>query len=190
MGINFSAWNTDDSYTESVVGLTSSEESGFNIDLNFNFSDYANLYVFVTDESIKAKMAGADGEFATPWTSNTEDSITTWGVGLSGKFKDKWTYGVDYVSSDSDGEIVTNGGNGEAPFPVLTTELENLRLFLDYDLSDHWGLGAELYNEKYDTADWLVDGVGPYTIDGVLTMGEESPDYDVNVIRVLATYRF
>lgn len=190
MGISFSAWSTDDDYSESVVGLTSSEETAVSIDFNYALGEYGQLYAFFTDETIKSAMAGADGAGATPWTSNSEDSITTWGFGVSGRIAEKWQYGVDYVSSDSDGEIVTNDGNAEAPFPVLTTELENIRLYVDYEMSEHWGFGLEAFNESYDSADWLVDGIGPYTIDGVLTMGEESPDYDVNVIRVLATYRF
>jgi hypothetical protein len=35
-----------------------------------------------------------------------------------------------------------------------------------------------------------VDGLGPLDINGILTMGELSPDYDVNVISLFATLRF
>lgn len=190
MGISFSAWGTDDDYTKSVIGLTGSEETGFNIDFNYLLGESGQVYAFFTDETIKSEISGAEGPNATPWNSNTEDGIQTWGIGLTGRVGSKWQYGFDYVSSKSDGEIVTNDGNAEAPFPVLTTDLRNIRLHVDYEMNERWGIGMEAYNEKYDTADWLVDGIGPYTIDGVLTMGEESPDYNVNVVRLLATYRF
>lgn len=189
MGLSFSWYETEDSYTESIIGLTNSEESAMSIDFNYLFGKDTNLYAFYVDETIEAALAGANGVGATPWTSDTKDSIETWGLGLSGSFKEKWTYGLDYVSSDSDGEIMTVNGDADTPFPVLTTSLQNIRLYAEYQLNDRWGIGLEAYNEEYKTADWLVDGVGPYSIDGVLTLGDESPDYDVNVIRIMATYR-
>ena len=189
MGINFSLYSTEDDYTESVIGLTEGEETAMSIDFNYLFSNGMNLYAFFTDETIKAVMSGADGEGATPWTSNTEDDIVSWGAGLTGKFNEKASYGLDYLSSAADGEIITSNGSVPTPFPVLTTELSNIRLYVDFELSERWGMGVEAYKERYKTADWMVDGVGPYSIEGVLTMGEHSPDYSVSVIRVLATYR-
>ena len=189
MGINFSLYSTEDDYTESVVGLTAGEETAVSIDFNYLFSNGMNVYAFFTDETIKSEMSGADGDGATPWNSNTEDDIVSWGTGLTGEFNDKARYGLDYISSESEGDITTAAGNMPVPFPVLTTKLTNIRLYVDFDLSDRWGLGVEAYKERYKTADWMVDGVGPYSIPGVLTMGEESPDYSTSVIRVLATYR-
>jgi MtrB/PioB family decaheme-associated outer membrane protein len=189
MGINLSLYSTKDDYSESVVGLTAGEETALSIDLNYLFSNGMNVYAFFTDETITSEMSGADGDGATPWNSNTEDDIISWGAGLTGKFNDKARYGLDYVSSMADGDITTAAGNMPVPFPVLTTELTNIRLYVDFDLSDRWGLGVEAYKERYKTADWMVDGVGPYSIPGVLTMGEESPDYNTSVVRVLATYR-
>jgi MtrB/PioB family decaheme-associated outer membrane protein len=189
MSISFTAYGTDDDYTESLIGLQESEESSVSLDFNYLFANDTNIYAFYTDETIKAVMAGAGSETADPWSSNTDDNIVSWGAGITGRINEKWTYGFDYVSSDSDGEILTNDGNAEAPFPVLTTEMRNIRLYVDWDINERWGLGFEAYNETYDTADWMVDGVGPYSIDGMLTMGEVSPDYDVNVFRITATYR-
>ena len=190
VGVSFSVWSTDDSYDQSVIGLNDSEEKAISFDFNYLFDSGSSIYAFFTQETIEARMSAANGDGATPWNGFTEDEILSWGFGFSGQFKEKWTWGFDYVYSDSEGDIqVIDGGSG-TPFPTLTTELENIRLYVDYDVNDHWGIGLELYNESYDTSDWLVDGVDPYTIEGIFTMGEESPDYDVNVFRVLARYRF
>ena len=189
MGIAFSYYSTDDSYTESVVGLTGAEETAVSIDFNYQFGNGTNVYAFFTDENYQARIAGANGAGATPWNSDTEDQITSWGIGVSGKFGEKWGYGFDWISSDSEGDILTKlDGVGE-PFPTLTTELDNIRLYVDYDINERWAITLEAYNEQYDSTDWTVDGVGPLTVDGLLTMGEVSPDYDVNVVRVLATWR-
>ena len=189
LGITLSYYTTDDEYGESVLGLQDSEERSFNIDANYALSKETTLYAFFSDETIDARMAGAEDFDAAPWVARTEDSIQTWGVGISGRFTDRLTYGFDYLWSDSDGNIRTDSGAGEAPFPVLTTELRNTRFYLDFQVNDRWSLGLDAYNEKYDTADWYVDGIGPTDINGVLSLGETSPDYSVNVIRVLASFR-
>ena len=135
-------------------------------------------------------MSGANGAAALPWDAFTEDEILTWGLGISGRINEKWNYGFDYVSSDADGDILTDSGAGEAPFPVLTTSLRNARIYVKYAVSERWGLGLDAYREEYDSHDWYVDGLGPLDINGILTMGELSPDYDVNVISLFATLRF
>jgi len=48
----------------------------------------------------------------------------------------------------------------------------------------------DAYREEYDSSDWYVDGFGPLDVNRLLTMGELSPDHDVNVIRLLANLRF
>ena len=93
------------------------------------------------------------------------------------------------MSSDADGNILTDSGAGEGPFPVLTTELQNARVYLNYMINDRWGLGLDAYHEEYDTSDWYVDGIGPTDVTGLLSLGETSPDYSVNVIRLMATFR-
>ena len=190
VGVSFSIWSTDDSYDQSVIGLNDSQEKAISFDFNYMFDSGANLYAFFTDETIEARMSGADGVGATPWNGRTEDEIQSWGFGITGRFKEKWSWSFDYLDSESEGNILVTDAGAGSPFPTLTTELKNIRLFVDYEVNEHWAVGMEAYKEQYDTSDWMVDGIGPYTIDGVFTMGEESPDYDVNVFRVLASYRF
>ena len=86
------------------------------------------------------------------------------------------------------GEAATRAG--EAPFPVLYTSLRNTRLYLQYQVSDRWGWGLDAYREEYRSTDWLIDGLGPDGIEDILTLGGNSPDYDVEVVRLLATYKF
>jgi MtrB/PioB family decaheme-associated outer membrane protein len=188
--IALSFYTTEDDYDKSVIGLTESEETSVNLDINYVINKHTNVYGFVTRDNIDSEMSGADGVGAIPWDAFTEDEILTWGLGISGRINDKFSYGFDYVSSEADGKILTDSGAGEAPFPVLKTELRNARVYLDYQLNDRWGLGLDAYREEYDSADWYVDGLGPLDINGMLTMGELSPDYDVYVVRLLASLKF
>jgi MtrB/PioB family decaheme-associated outer membrane protein len=190
LGINLSYFTTEDDYEASEIGLRSGEEESFSLDLNYAFNKTTNLYVFFTEDEIESEMSAAEEFDAVPWDAFTEDEVQTWGLGLSGQFTEKLSYGFDYVSSESEGEILTDSGLGEEPFPVLETDLTNTRVYLSYQFNDKWSLGLDAYREEYETSDWLIDGLGPYDIRAVMTMGETSPDYEVNVYRLLTTYRF
>ena len=189
LSVTLSYYTTDDEYGASVLGLQDSEEQSFNLDASYALGEETTLYAFYADQTIDARMAGAESNTAAPWTARTEDAFETWGVGVSGRISDRLTYGVDYMSSDSKGDILTDSGAGEAPFPTLTTDLRYTRIYLDFMVNERWSLGLDAYNEKYDTADWYIDGIGPTDISGILNLGETSPDYSVNVIRVLARFR-
>ena len=189
-GISLSFYTTEDDYDASQIGLTGSKEQSYSADFNFALNEKTNFYAFVNKDEIESTMSAADGAGATPWNASTEDTIKTWGVGISGRANDKVSFGLDYVSSDSDGEIMTDISSGHSPFPVLTTELTNTRIYVDYQLNERWTLGLNAYQEEYVTADWFIDSIGPGSISSVLTMGETSPDYDVNVVSLLATLRF
>ena len=43
--------------------------------------------------------------------------------------------------------------------------------------------------ERFETADWALDGVQPDTIPVVLTMGADAYDYDVWVVGIGVRYR-
>jgi MtrB/PioB family decaheme-associated outer membrane protein len=190
LGVNLSYYITDDDYDQSVIGLTKAKETSINIDINYAISKAAVVYGFYTRDKIKSELSGTPSTNVDPWNGFTDDKINTWGIGINGQFRKKWTYGFDYVSSKSNGDILVDSGAGEAPFPVLTTKLTNLRGYLKYKMNDRWGLGFDAYREEYDTADWFVDGYGPQDISGLLTLGDESPDYDVWVMRLMATLTF
>jgi MtrB/PioB family decaheme-associated outer membrane protein len=190
LGINLSYFSTEDDYHDSVIGLTSSEQTTYNIDVSYAAGDRGSIHAFVSRDEIDSGINGKEELTSLTWNARTEDSITTWGIGFSGKAGDKVTYGADYVESGSDGEILTLRDSDAPPFPVLKTDLRNARVYLRYAASDHWLLGFEAMQEEYDTEDWALDGIGPDGILTVLTMGEVSPDYQVQVYRARATYRF
>jgi MtrB/PioB family decaheme-associated outer membrane protein len=187
MSLTLSYYATDDSYNESVLGLRESEESSLNLDFTYLLGKETSIYAFYSDETIDAELSGQVDDGTDPWHADTGDDIQTWGVGINGRFKERFSYGFDYVSSESDGNILTDSGAGEGPFPVLATELQNARVYLNFKVSERWGLGIDAYHEKYDTKDWYLDGIGPTDITGVLTLGEISPNYSANVVRLLAT---
>ena len=103
---------------------------------------------------------------------------------------DRLEIGVDLTQSRSRGEIDMNTVLGKQSFPDLTTDLTSLRLYANYLLRENLKLRFGFIHEEYDTSDWQVDGVEPDTIGNVLSMGEESPNYSVNVFTAAVSYRF
>ncbi len=190
LGINLSYYNTDDDYKNSVVGLTQGKESNASLDLNYAFSKSATVYAFVSKDRIKSQIAGSPNVSTGVWKAFTDDEILTWGLGISGRINDKTSYGLDYVYSDADGNIRTETAADEPPFPVLKSKLRNLRVYVNHKINDRWGLGLNAFQEKYDSADWYVDGFGPLDVNGLLTLGQVSPNYDTWVLSMFATLNF
>jgi hypothetical protein len=135
-------------------------------------------------------MSSISGRTGLAWNAMTDDSTTTVGVGLNGRISRNLSFGFDWVSSDATGRMRTERGQGEAPFPLLRSDLQNARLHFSYQLSDRWSAKFYAEREKYDSTDWALDDLGPDGLLAVLTLGAVSPDYRVTVIRIQASYRF
>lgn len=189
-GINLSYFSAQADYTESVLGLQESEEDSITVNLNYAFGSKGNMYAFLTRDNIDADLLNASSESAVPWRAMTSDEITTIGFGLSGQINKKISLGLDYVFSDSSGDISVLTGNEDTPFSPLRTNLANARLHFDHEISEHWGYKLYAEYESYESEDWAIDGLGVDGIGSVLTMGEDSPNYRVWYFRVQASYRF
>ena len=102
----------------------------------------------------------------------------------------KLIVGADYVLSRSTGKISVETGAPGADFPDLKADLDTLKLYADYRLKDNLTLHVAYWYERYDSKDWMLDGVDPDTISGLLGFGELTPRYDVHVVMISTRYRF
>jgi len=190
LSINLAYFTTEDDYENSVIGLQESEEQSFSVDISWSFNPDVSVYGYANREDIDSSMSGAADLGSDFWHATTQDRFNTAGLGIQARVSKKVMIGFDYVFSDSQGIVFTDSGQGEDPFPALETELRNARVHISYRVSDRWGWKLLAEHESYESEDWYVDGLGPDGISRILTMGLLSPDYDVLVLRMLATYRF
>ncbi len=190
LGISLSYFSADDEYSNSVVGLQKSEAQTLSLDLNYAINSSMSLHAFLNQEEIDSELSSISGDSGVAWNATTDDSITTVGFGFSGKISEKVSLGFDWVSSDANGKVLTESGQGEDPFPTLRSDLRNARVHVSYALSDQWGMKLYAEHEKYKSEDWYVDELGPDGMSAVLTLGAVSPDYSVTVLRLLASYKF
>ena len=182
---------SDDKYTDSSIGLTSAKDSNLNGDVTVVITEVTNLHFFANRQEIKSKQAGSQIFAAPDWIGDTKDTINSFGLGVKhAAIKDKLDIGADYSVTRSRSQIGVNTGAGNPDFPQLTANLDSLKLYATYRLKDNMSLLAGYWMERYDSKDWMLDGVAPATIPNMLTMGLQAPQYHVNVVRLSLRYKF
>ena len=190
VGINLNYFYAKSDYDKSVIGLQKSTDQSFTINFNYAIGSRVNFYAFATRDDIDATILNTTGGSSAPWDGNTRDNMTTIGLGLSSVIDEKSSVGFDFVSSDSDGKISVQTAADEEPFAPLKTNLTNAKLHYDREINEHWGYKLYVEFEKYRASDWAIDGLGVDGINSVLTMGQQTPKYNIWYLRVQASYRF
>ncbi len=177
-------------YDKTEIGLLNSLEWSANVDASVQVSKKTNVHFFLNHQQISSDQAGSQAFPVNPnpnWSANEDDTFNTGGVGVKHKFeKRKIDFGADYVLAASTGEITVSG----QPFPDLTTTLNSLKVYANYNFKKHLTLQGSIWWEKYDSEDFQLDGVGPSTISNVLTLGETSPSYDLYFLSLSVRYKF
>ena len=183
-------WSKDE-YSDSPIGLNSGRDFNLNGDIAVALAPQTSLHFFANHQEIDSKQFGSQA-FSTPdWSGQNKDKIDLVGVGVKhAAIKDKLDIGADYTVMRSKSEITVDTGVSGPPFPNLTTSLNSLKLYANYHLKDNVSLQAGYWYERYDSKDWMLDGVTPSTIPNVLALGLQPPQYRVNVVRVSVRYKF
>jgi hypothetical protein len=191
VNVGLGAESNKDDYSDSAIGLTSGRDLSLNADVSWIVTELTSLQLFVNRQEIKSTQRGSQ-TFSTPdWTGENKDTINTIGIGVKhAAIKDKLDIGADYTVSRSSSDISVNTGASNPAFPNRSASLDSLKLYANYRLKDNVGLLAGYWYERYDTRDWLLEGVMPGTVPNVLTLGEQPPRYHVNVVRLAVRYRF
>ena len=65
-----------------------------------------------------------------------------------------------------------------------------MKLYAAYRLQENVSLQAGYWYERYDSKDWMLDGVAANTIPNVLALGLQSPRYHMDVINLSVKYKF
>jgi len=182
----------NDDYTNSTVGLTSSSDMVVDADIGFQLTKNTTFHVFGSYEQINSQQVGASSLVNPPdWTGKNNDTVGTAGVGLKQKLlAGKLNLGADYMLSRSVGKTTVDNGSGDPPFPDLTSRLSSLKLYGSYQFTNAMSVAMAYWYESYRSQDWQLDGVTPSTINNVLTLGEVSPNYNVNFVSLSVRYRF
>jgi MtrB/PioB family decaheme-associated outer membrane protein len=187
LGLNLD-YATDD-YTDSQIGLTDGSEFSVHADAGMMLGESTNLHFFIGQQKIKSNQAGSQ-TFSTPdWYANNNDTITTAGIGLTQVITEQLDIGADFTMSRSVGEVTVTSGIPSV-YPDNVTNLDSLKLYANYQLKEDMSLYLGYWYESYDSSNWALDGVTPDTIPNVISLGIQSPSYDVSVVALSLRYQF
>ena len=183
--------SSEDKYSDTTIGLTSGKDFNVNGDVSVIITERTSMHFFANHQEIRSKQAGSQTFSAPDWSADNKDTIDFFGLGIKhAAIKDKLDIGADYSVTHSRSDINVITGLSTPGFPQLTTSLDSLKLYATYRMKENVSLQAGYWYERYDSKDWMLDGVAPSTIPNVLALGLQAPQYHVNVIRLSVRYKF
>ena len=184
LSATFSATLADDNFTQSRLGMTSSEMSHYSLDVDWAISENSSAFAFVGSEDIDADQAGSETFGDPDWSASHRDSFMHYGIGLSFRqLAENIELTLDYMHTDGESAITVNRDvSGASVFPDIESDQDALRARLGYRRSDRLMLDFAVRYEQFETNDWALLGVEPDTIPVVLSLGADPWDYDVWVV--------
>ena len=183
----------DDDYDETQVGLTDARQTAFMLDASYQVSEDLSGHAYAGREIYHSNQTGSQVPDEPDWFTENEDTVDSFGLGLRWRKDSRLEFGADYVFSKSTGESDIQNDNPlppVIPYPNLSSRLQSLGLFADYQWRNETKIKFSYRYEKYSEDDWSLDGVGPATIPEVLLLGQNSPNYDQHVVGISVLTRF
>ncbi|WP_185231628.1 MtrB/PioB family decaheme-associated outer membrane protein [Teredinibacter franksiae] len=180
-----------DHYKNSPVGLTEARDLTRNADLTVVLTDKLNFHFFGTREKIVSKQAGSESYSAADWFAHNEDIVKTVGGGVNYSLMgDRVKLGMDYMHSDSAGNIRVDTYVLSDPYPQLTTDYKTLNTFAEYAINENLFVKGSLAYESYVVDDWQMAGLAVDELVNVISLGYNAEDYDVVATMMSVHYRF
>lgn len=180
-----------DDYPESTLGLISGKESSVGFDFSMQLTKDTTANFFANHEKINSTVRGSQLYSLPDWSGRISDDFEIFGLGFNHiLIENKFNIGADYVYSESSGRIRITDGGVQSQLPTLVTKLNSLNLYGNYNYSDSLQIKCTYWYEHYVSRDWALDDVSENTVSNNLSLGQESPDYDVNVFTVSLRYKF
>jgi len=189
IGLNLD-FSTED-YDKSVLGLIDGRTFSIGGDMSTMLSQDTSLILFIGHEQIKSSQAGSQTFSVADWFASNDDSFNNIGIGVTHVvIKDRLDIGADYTKSHSSGSITVSGGGSDPAFPDLRTDLDIFKFYANYRIDEMLSLRVAYWHENYDSSDWSLDGVSSDTVSNLLALGELSPSYSNDVVKLSMRYQF
>ena len=202
--ISFQGGVSEDDYRRSEIGLAEAGNEFVAVDLSFAPATHWSAHAFLTHERIHSDQDGfsfrgggfREADLANPdrwWQARHRDRIDTLGLGLRRLLMDeRLELRFDYVHADARARIDVQSGPAldSAPLPDLTSRRHTLDLAARYRINDQLSLRARWWFERFQSADWALDDVGPNQLADIILPGETSYNDRVNVVMFSVIHRW
>jgi MtrB/PioB family decaheme-associated outer membrane protein len=183
----------DDSYTESRLGMTDSDEFRATVDFSWAISEHSSAYLMFGAEETDASQLGSERSAGADWRADHEDSFNFVGIGVRWR---QLTERLDLLANYSHGvgdtkiAVTSLSFAGESRLPDLASTLNSLQLEGHFRWTDRLDATFNLRFERFSAEDWALQDVAPDTLPTILTLGAEPYDYNVWALGIGFRYRF
>ncbi|WP_144214387.1 MtrB/PioB family decaheme-associated outer membrane protein [Shewanella donghaensis] len=187
LSIDFTGRYAKDDYDDTVIGLTESEDYGYDVNVNLQITNQLSAYGFAGQQWINSAQAGSQSYSDPDWYADIEDKFINMGAGVSygGLMEDKLTLGADYLfsNSSSDTYVTSTGTN---PYGDYYSYNHTASLYANYALNEQMALKLTYsYERYYDTDDAQIS---PDEVPGMVTLGELNHNYNAHQIMLNFSY--
>lgn len=192
-----------DDYDSSEIGLTLARTRSHTGDVVWAPNEHWSAYAFYTYEKMDSNQDGQSvggntrlvdsTNPARSWFAFHRDTLDTAGVGVKHAFASKrLELGADYVHSWTRSDVELDAGTALAfrALPQAKTSFDSVSVNGSWQIRNDTTLKLRFWRERLRTTDWQIDSLVPNQLANVITIGERSPDYSVNVVFASVVYRF
>ncbi|MDP2005867.1 MAG: MtrB/PioB family decaheme-associated outer membrane protein [Rubrivivax sp.] len=180
-----------DNYRESAIGLKDGRSLGLTGDIAWAVTAQTQLRFYAQGETIRSHQAGSQLSGSPDWSGRVKDKFHVLGFGAKHMaMDDKLELDADITTSRARSDTRIETATATPPFPEDRTAIESIKLGATYQLNDKLSLMGSVWRENYDGKDWRLDGVQADTVPYLLALGQLSPNYRVNVVRLALRYRY
>lgn len=191
----------NEDYDDSELGLRTRRALTWGFDASWAPTETITTYAYYTNESFRSRQSGLSfssaAEAANPnrnWRQNDDDDVDTVGTGFEWlAIADRLTLRADFAYSFAKDsvDVTTAGGLPAAvPLPTSDSRLFDLSVQAEVQILEHVKGRIGYMFESLESEDWATDNVQPNTISEVLTLGDESADYDAHLVGLSLEYEF
>lgn len=193
LGADFE-WHDDD-YKHSQIGLTHAKDVSGTFNAGWTPSAKARLNGYLTLERIESDQAGSQSYSIPDWRGDNEDHVRTVGLDgewreLGGKFDGKVDVGFAYCYSRTREKIAVVTGTPVTGFPANKSRFQNFQLYSRYRFNPQLSARLRYAWTELRTLDWALDDVEADTVPNFLSLGIDSPNYQVNLLGLSLHYEF
>jgi MtrB/PioB family decaheme-associated outer membrane protein len=196
---------TDDDYPDSPLGIVSGSSRSATLDFSYAQEEELTFHGFVGFDRMDSEQLGCswnsfstrdciDNPPALPqqWRTDIEDEVYTAGLGIDWEVNSKLQLGADYTFSRAMTTIDTTGGTAltTGGFPDIVSRLHGFGVHADYNFKKNMSVRAGYRYQNLKTRDWAVDGIEADSLDRVIALGVDSPDYHLHLIGLTLKYEF
>jgi len=187
--LSVNGFYADDNYDKTQLGLLSSINQRYGLDLTWAVNEKISAYVTGGYNKVGSRTKGSS-TFSTPdWRADVQDEFLSYGGGVRAQVGAKLKLNLDYTHAEGNYDTTIVGTAGGA-FPTVTSRLDTVKANASYPLTERMDLLFSYWYEKADSHDWAIQNIGPATIPTVLGLGIDPYNYDVSYVTLSVRYSF